>query len=1012
MTGRSIGRGFEGTLERDSRFGMGQQTGGYQTYASSSPPKGTKKNVMKRILGGQKPQITVPPQNIFAAWPPAALSQAEMRVLASTQSPTIRQSQEVSPLDGPFLYRSSTSPPSTVSPPSTISGSSPEMRARQNFGFWQEPTPLNMQALNYPVSAGFAQSQKSPPTTFGEMGVEARPPTPPRKDTRWMDKVLPTRTKRAVSNPIPPAGLRQSSPPRPPPAPTLNFETKTEKPARVMTAPGYSGAKLARPMSTLLEQDAARDASPTSERPEAVSSPPEKVCIPNDINGNFSNISQRVINKPKHLQPPITGPEWLSREVEMAKRNMPTVPPTPRTPRTPRTPSKGKVRARTKTGRSLSVRNQRNVRGARPGPRVGKGIESRKSSTDSSVSIEHSNDGEDEWVTEEVKEIRVKRNKARSVRRRKGLALTDELIDEYLTRALPPTPLDLARERKPSFQAGVVDRISPREILRARAGANLSVKVPGRNVDFLNTNGAQPSPYRAMPSPYGRTPATAKTIVEDFRMDTITVDDRDDILKWLDSFRFAQKKARQQELALERANTRMGTRRRPSTAGRRPSVASANTGRNQSISSGRMPSISSGRKQSISNGRTASISSLSRKGSIMKSRKGSTSHRRSPPSLDSFAFALPAVAYKKPEAQPKKTFTPPKTPMAIELPGDEMFLPMPKLNTSVSAANPEDETDSPMFCPGQDISLLSPPPSVGLHFLTIPDEIEHHHEEEAPSPMDTRGLIAPPPVSVRQSRLSIASSMGNPFYFDDIMNTIKSNRERNASLESDPFMYDRASYQIPPPPYDDDEYLTTPQDASAGNLFSPVDGHIDLAQVFRNSNIIFDHNPLLSPAESEETEVEMLSDAVYSPPSSRNSPAAASPASSTGYGQSESEYRSMWPPATTKSEPASSPSCITDSSSPRAKDDSSQRYSDNSWEYRSEGGTLMSVDLLQEEIKFMLSDDILLPPMMPAAGENGPESPMKTPARRVFRRNMKFVAGRNSELPGEILFCIKDEDCF
>jgi hypothetical protein len=263
-------------LERESKYGLGQQV----SYTSTSPPKSNKKNVMKRILGGQKPQITVPPQNIFAAWPPAALSQAELLVLASTQSPTVRQSQEVSPLDGAFPYRSSTSPPSTVSPPSTISGMSPEMRARQNFGFWSEPTPLNMQTLNYPVSAGFTQSQRSPPTTFGEMGVETRPPTPPKKDTRWMDKVLPTRAKRAVSNPIPQVGFQQSTPPRPTPTPIQSAtEPRMEKPIRVMTAPNYSGAKLARPMSTLMEQDTMRAISPTTtEEPQAMP-PVEKVCI-------------------------------------------------------------------------------------------------------------------------------------------------------------------------------------------------------------------------------------------------------------------------------------------------------------------------------------------------------------------------------------------------------------------------------------------------------------------------------------------------------------------------------------------------------------------------------------------------------------------------------------------------------------------------------------------------------------------------------------------------------------
>ncbi|RPA85738.1 hypothetical protein BJ508DRAFT_358684 [Ascobolus immersus RN42] len=996
MAGRSsTGRGFEGSMgsmERDSRYNP----------ASSSPPKPNKKNVMKRILGGQKPQITVPPQNIFAAWPPTALSEAELRVLASTQSPTIRQSQvEISPLDGAFLYRSSTSPPSTVSPPSTINGMSPEMRARQNFGFWSEPTPLNMQALNYPVSAGFSHNQRSPATTFGQMGVEARPPTPPRKDNRWMDKVLPTRAKRAVSNPILPVGFQHPTPPRPTLTPFQSVsETRMEKPIRVMTAPNYSGAKLARPMSTLIEQDAISAISPTTMEEPKVMPPAEK----------------KVIVRPKNLQPPITGPEWLSREYELNKRS--GIPSTPRTPRTPRTPSKGKVRARTKSGRSLSVR--RNVRGAKPGSRVGKGTESRKSSTDSSASVEHPADVDEEWVTEEAKEVHTKRSKARSVRRRKGLALTEDLIEEYLTRALPPTPLDLARERKPSFQAGTGARISPREILRARAvNANLTVKVPNNNSELLNVK-------RAQPSPYGRTPGTTKTIVEDFRMDTITVDDRDDILKWLDSFRFAQKKARQQELALERANTRMGIRRRPSAVARKASIVSTGNERKQSIN--RMPSISSGRRPSVASARKQSVgsmSSLSRKGSIMKSRKSSTSRRRSPPSFDA-SSALPAIAYRKPEVA-ARAYVPPKTPMAVELPGDETFIH--KLNTNVSSfLEVDDDSDSPMFCPGQDISLLSPPPTVGLHFLTLPieeetneaikEEVHEKAHEEAPdqvddiaSPLDTRGLMAP--TTARASRLSIASSMGNPFYYDDIMNTIKSNRERNTSIASDPFMFDRASFLNPPPPYDDTEFLTTPQEASGGSLFSPIDGHVDLEQVFRHSNIIFDHNPP-SDSESDETEVEMLSDAVYSPPSSRNSPAVNSPASSSGYAQAESQYRSMWPDAT-KSEPASSPSCITDSSSPRAiKIDTSvsnHRYSDNSWEYRSDGGTLMSVDLLHDEIKFMLSDDVLLPPAMPAA-EADPESPMKTPARRVFRRNMKFVAGRNSELPGEILFCIKDEDCF
>src|SRR5690606_21433907 len=153
------------------------------------------------------------------------------------------------------------------------------------------------------------------------------------------------------------------------------------------------------------------------------------------------------------------------------------------------------------------------------------------------------------------------------------------------------------------------------------------------------------------------------------------------------------------------------------------------------------------------------------------------------------------------------------------------------------------------------------------------EETKENKDEHADvaSPLDTRGLVAS--TATRTSRLSIASSLGNPFYYDDIMNTIKSNRERNASVASDPFMFDRASYQNPPPPYDDNEFLSTPLETSGGSFLSPVDGHVDLEQVFRHSNIIFDHTPP-SDAESDETEVEMLSDAVYSPPSSRNSPAA------------------------------------------------------------------------------------------------------------------------------------------
>lgn len=553
------------------------------------------------------------------------------------------------------------------------------------------------------------------------------------------------------------------------------------------------------------------------------------------------------------------------------------------------------------------------------------------------------------------------------LRRKKGLgmSLTEDDVARYKARGLPPLPYNPPGKKNDSI-SDWVDEIA---------------NMPNRSPDFVGSPVLKEVPRYTQQSAIS-TPTTTRdpsirvnrrgrrksipSVIDDFRMQSIMPppEDQEDILNWLESFRPEAKSGR---------GSSKSSRRKPVAAAKAKIVVA-------SSSSSSMPSSEKDASSSYSNSGSSSPSSDNDRFPQPATPPSYEAEQQIMSAESSDADASTALHSATTRSNKQRRHFSIRIPSMAELPGHELAKLSGLLPPVVME---EEEPMSPNYIPPNvDLSLLSPPACVSAF-----------------TPSSTRS------PHIRDGRSSTASSAGDAFMYDQLTIvhpiTIQTNatartaitnamnkkeeslRDKRALLKLSAF--GRSPIAFSPSLFGDLNSGKTMVDLSLGGFESPRSQAPKSALFAQNDltpqTIIISNDDFPGELEAQ-TPVEFLTDAVYSRPTAQTIELAQV--------DSPKSVANVW----------------LNYESDNESEDSGEHCYDSSWEYPSsdESSESNSSNLLKEQIEALIRANST------RSSEAGEEGEARSGIVRLSTAELRILAGRNSQFPGDILFGIMQED--